>query len=161
MNSWCCPTTSQITYHFSEFGILETLHHVEELFKSLTRVHCELTKVCPHVKEFTRNKYTIFPKYGRKALFWQRIVFSGSTTNGSQYHKTVPPTWSGPHSGRQCLSTLDCKRILRYTKMPIPSGGGIHGVWPKGEYGTGLLRADHFSILETEGHWLAAPTATR
>jgi len=28
------------------------------------------------------------------------------------------------------------------------------GVWPKGEYGKGILRADQFSILGTYGQWL-------
>ena len=28
------------------------------------------------------------------------------------------------------------------------------GVWPKGEYGKGILRADQFSLLGTYGQWL-------
>ena len=33
-------------------------------------------------------------------------------------------------------------------------GRGSQGVWPKGDYGKGILRADQFSILGTFGQWL-------
>jgi hypothetical protein len=33
-------------------------------------------------------------------------------------------------------------------------GKGSQGVWPKGDYGKGILRADQFSILGTYGQWL-------
>lgn len=33
-------------------------------------------------------------------------------------------------------------------------GQGSQGVWPKGDYGKGILRADQFSILGTFGQWL-------
>ena len=33
-------------------------------------------------------------------------------------------------------------------------GRGSQGVWPKGDYGKGILSADQFSILGTFGQWL-------
>ena len=37
----------------------------------------------------------------------------------------------------------------------FPTGArGRQGVWPKGDYGKGILRADQFSILGTFGQWL-------
>ena len=38
-------------------------------------------------------------------------------------------------------------------------GGKNRGIWAKGEYGTGGLRADHFSILDTQGVWQVPNTA--
>lgn len=57
------------------------------------------------------------------------------------------PSTGGP--GGKALANLAVKDF----QVAIPSfphwGPGNRGVWPKGEYGTGPLRADQFSILDT------------
>ncbi len=46
-------------------------------------------------------------------------------------------------------------RIDQKVKANYPHWGFENkGVWPKGEYGKGVLRADQFSILGTFGQWL-------
>jgi len=46
-------------------------------------------------------------------------------------------------------------RIDQKVKANYPHWGFENkGVWPKGEYGKGVLRADQFSVLGTFGQWL-------
>jgi hypothetical protein len=48
------------------------------------------------------------------------------------------------------LARIDTKIKANYPHW----GYENKGVWPKGEYGKGVLRADQFSILGTYGQWL-------
>ena len=55
--------------------------------------------------------------------------------------------------------TGQIKNYLSLIEQKIASnfphwGRGSQGVWPKGDYGKGILRADQFSILGTYGQWL-------
>ena len=55
--------------------------------------------------------------------------------------------------------TGQIKNYLSLIEQKIASnfphwGRGSQGVWPKGDYGKGILRADQFSILGTFGQWL-------
>ena len=55
--------------------------------------------------------------------------------------------------------TGQIKNYLSLIEQKIASnfphwGRGSQGVWPKGDYGKGILRADQFSILGSFGQWL-------
>jgi hypothetical protein len=52
------------------------------------------------------------------------------------------------------------EQINSFVGYAYPNWGGQNrGVWAKGEYGEGSLRADHFSILDTQGVWQVPNTA--
>jgi len=46
-------------------------------------------------------------------------------------------------------------QIDQFVAFAFPNWGSTNrGVWAKGEYGRATLRADHMSILDTQGQWI-------
>lgn len=46
-------------------------------------------------------------------------------------------------------------QIDEFIRFAYPNWGASNrGIWCKGEFGRGTLRADHFSILDTQGQWI-------
>ena len=62
----------------------------------------------------------------------------------------LSPYYDRPHA--TLLDYLD--QVNSFVGFAYPNWGTTNrGVWAKGEFGRGTLRADHFSILDTQGVW--------
>ena len=62
----------------------------------------------------------------------------------------LSPYYDRPHA--TLLDYLD--QVNSFVGFAYPNWGTTNrGVWAKGEFGRGTLRADHFSILDTMGVW--------